>query len=174
MFLPISCTSPFTVASNIFAAPAASSLTVPAFKCACFRSSFSCSINGVRTATLFFITRALFTTWGRNILPAPNKSPTTFIPAIKGPSITSRGRAYCCLASSVSVSIYSVIPFTSACFSLSSTGAFLQASSFTSTLPFALTVSAKAISFSVASLFRLFLFRITSSHNSRSLGSISS
>ena len=43
------------------------------------------------TATDFFITRALFTTWGRNIFPLPNRSPTTFIPAISGPSITSSG-----------------------------------------------------------------------------------
>ena len=34
------------------------------------------------------MTRADFTTWGRNILPEPNKSPTTFMPSINGPSIT--------------------------------------------------------------------------------------
>ena len=37
--------------------------------------------------------RALLTTCGRNILPAPNRSPTTFMPSISGPSITSSGRA---------------------------------------------------------------------------------
>ena len=37
--------------------------------------------------------QALFTTCGRNILPLPNRSPTTSIPAISGPSITSRGLA---------------------------------------------------------------------------------
>ena len=54
------------------------------------------------TATAFFMTRALLTTWGRNILPAPNRSPTTFIPAISGPSMTSSGRAAGSRASSVS------------------------------------------------------------------------
>ena len=49
--------------------------------------------RGSARATAFFITRALFTTWGRNILPAPNRSPTMFMPAMSGPSITSRGRA---------------------------------------------------------------------------------
>ena len=174
MFLPMSCTSPFTVANNILAAPAASVLVVPAAKCACLRSSFSASINGVKTATDFFITRALFTTCGKNILPAPNKSPTIFIPSMSGPSITSSGCGYFCLASSVSASIYSVIPLISACDNLFSTGWFLQASSFISTLPFALTVSACVINFSVASLLSLFLLRSTSSHNARSVGSISS
>ena len=49
-------------------------------------------MNGSRWATAFFITRADFTTCGRNILPAPNRSPTTFMPSISGPSITSSGR----------------------------------------------------------------------------------
>ena len=105
IFLPISCTSPFTVASNILAAPAASLLAVPAARWACFLASFSASMNGVRTATLFFITRALFTTCGKNILPAPNRSPTIPIPSINGPSITSSGVGYFNLASSVSASI---------------------------------------------------------------------
>ena len=43
----------------------------------------SCSMNGCRYATAFFIARALLTTCGRNILPAPNRSPTTFMPSIK-------------------------------------------------------------------------------------------
>ena len=42
-------------------------------------------------AILVDMTRALFTTCGRNILPAPKRSPTTFIPAISGPSMTSMG-----------------------------------------------------------------------------------
>src|SRR6476659_8098896 len=46
----------------------------------------------MRWATAFFITRADFTTCGRNILPDPNRSPTTFMPSISGPSITSIGR----------------------------------------------------------------------------------
>jgi len=45
--------------------------------------AFSASMNGVRWATAFFITRADLTTWGRNILPAPNRSPTTLMPAIR-------------------------------------------------------------------------------------------
>lgn len=44
-------------------------------------------------------------TWGRNIFPAPKRSPTTFMPFIRGPSIIFRGRGYFSwfnLASSVS------------------------------------------------------------------------
>ena len=63
-----------------------------------------------------------FTTCGRNILPAPNRSPTTFMPSISGPSITSSGRSACCRASSVSSITNSSIPLTSACFRRSSTG----------------------------------------------------
>ncbi|SKV98577.1 Uncharacterised protein [Mycobacteroides abscessus subsp. abscessus] len=55
-------------------------------------SAFSASMNGSRYATAFFITRADFTTWGRNIFPEPKRSPTTFMPSISGPSITSIGR----------------------------------------------------------------------------------
>ena len=40
-----------------------------------------------------FITRADFTTCGRNILPAPNKSPTTVMPSISGPSMIRRQRS---------------------------------------------------------------------------------
>ena len=89
MFLPMSWTSPLTVAVTIVPAR----LPVP---------SRSASRYGMRTATAFFMTRALLTTWGRNIRPAPNRSPTTFIPAINGPSMTSSGRAATSRASSVS------------------------------------------------------------------------
>ena len=58
MFLPMSCTSPFTVASS----------TRP-LVCATAEASRSASMYGIRCATAFFITRALFTTCGRNILP---------------------------------------------------------------------------------------------------------
>ncbi len=61
-----------------------------------------CSMYGVRCATAFFITRALLTTCGRNILPAPNRSPTTLMPSISGPSITSNGRPSLTRASSAS------------------------------------------------------------------------
>ena len=80
------------------------------------------------TATACFITRADFTTCGRNILPEPNRSPTTFMPAISGPSITSSGRAEAAWrASSVSASTKSVMPLTSACSSRLATGASRQA-----------------------------------------------
>ena len=70
-------------------------------------------INGSKYATDCFITRADFTTCGRNILPSPNKSPTTSMPAINGPSITSNG-----LGNVWQV----VIPFTRACFKSSPAG----------------------------------------------------
>ena len=95
MFLPMSWTSPLTVAITslpwaLRGPPAASS------------ASFSASMNGSRYATARFIARALFTTCGRNILPAPNSSPTTFMPSINGPSMTSSGRPYFTRASSAS------------------------------------------------------------------------
>ena len=55
-------------------------------------AAFSASMKGSRYATACFIARALFTTCGRNILPAPNRSPTIFMPSISGPSMTSSGR----------------------------------------------------------------------------------
>ncbi len=61
------------------------------------------------------MTRADLTTCGRNILPEPKRSPTTFMPAISGPSMTCSGRSAFWRASSVSASIYSVMPLTSAC-----------------------------------------------------------
>ena len=84
MFLPMSWTSPFTVPSTTF--PCARSPSGPS-------RSFSSSMNGSRYATAFFIARALFTTCGRNIFPAPNRSPTIRMPSISGPSITSSGRS---------------------------------------------------------------------------------
>ena len=66
------------------------------------------------------------------------------------------------------------MPFTSECASLFSTGSFRQLSSFTISLPFDFTVSAKAINFSVASLLLLLRLRITSSHKFLRTGSISS
>ncbi|MNP14544.1 hypothetical protein D3C76_1068760 [compost metagenome] len=119
MFLPMSCTSPLTVAMRIL--PLASGL-----------SPFSSSMNGIRWATACFITRADFTTWGRNILPAPNRSPTTFMPLISGPSMTSMGRAHCCRHSSVSSTMCAVMPFTRACSRRLPTGSERQASFSTS------------------------------------------
>ena len=48
------------------------------------------------------------------------------MPSISGPSITSSGRASACRASSVSSSMKSTMPWTSACESRSSTGASRQ------------------------------------------------
>ena len=50
-----------------------------------------------------------------NIFPDPNKSPTTFIPAIKLISMTSIGFVAASRASSISISINSSMPFTSEC-----------------------------------------------------------
>lgn len=55
-----------------------------------------------------------FITWGRNIFPAPKRSPTIFIPFIKGPSITFRGLGYFSWfnrASSVSAVTYFSMPW---------------------------------------------------------------
>ena len=112
-------------------------------------------MNGSRYATAFFMTRALFTTCGKNIFPAPNKSPTTLMPAMSGPSITSSGRLLFCRASSVSASMKSTIPFTSACERRSSTGACRHASFSIGVFSLALTLSAKSTSRSVASSRRL-------------------
>ncbi len=68
------------------------------------------------------MTRALLTTCGRNILPEPNRSPTTFMPAISGPSMTSIGRGNSWRASSVSATTNWSMPLTSACSSRFSTG----------------------------------------------------
>ena len=114
MFLPMSWTSPFTVAITI----------LPALLCRLPppRSAFSFSMYGSRWATACFITRADLTTCGRNILPEPNRSPTTFMPSISGPSMTWSGRSAASRASSVSSVMNSVMPWTSACESRFSTG----------------------------------------------------
>jgi hypothetical protein len=56
-----------------------------------------------------------FTTCGRNIFPDPKRSPTTDIPSISGPSITSSGVSKSLLASSTSSSMNSTIPLTKEC-----------------------------------------------------------
>src|SRR6476620_11093478 len=93
-------------------------------------ASLSASRYGMRCATACFITRALLTTCGRNILPAPKRSPTTFMPSISGPSITSIGRPprseISARSSSVSDSACSSMPFTSACVIRSATGSDRQ------------------------------------------------
>ena len=124
MFLPMSCTSPFAVARTIRPArpanPPGPGAAGPG--AAASPAGDSASSHGVRCATAFFITRADLTTWGRNIRPAPNRSPTTFIPAISGPSMTSSGRAAARRASSVSASMWSATPATRACSIRFSTG----------------------------------------------------
>ncbi|ETH50634.1 homocysteine S-methyltransferase [Bordetella pertussis H973] len=77
MFLPMSCTSPLTVAITILPLARTSPPAAAIWR-------FSSSMKGIRCATACFITRADFTTCGRNILPAPNRSPTTFMPSISG------------------------------------------------------------------------------------------
>ncbi len=63
-FLPMSWTSPFTVASTIVPLPAPSAR----------------SMCGSRYATAAFITSADCSTNGSCISPEPNRSPTTFMP----------------------------------------------------------------------------------------------
>ena len=75
MFLPMSSNVAFDRRQKEFS-PA--SFAAPA--------DFSASRKGCRYATAFFaITRADLTTCGKNILPEPNRSPTTFMPAMSGP-----------------------------------------------------------------------------------------
>ena len=156
MLLPMSWTSPFTVASTIRSrGPLAA----------------SDSMYGSRTATAFFITRALLTTWGRNILPSPKRSPTTRMPSMRGPSITARAEGIPRRASSASRSTWSMMPFTTAWASRSATGRRRHASSAAAPFRPAPARSAIARSRSVASPRRA---RTTSSTRSRSVASISS
>ena len=64
-FLPMSCTSPRTVARTIFPLPA----------------SLDFSMCGSSSATAVFMTSADCSTNGSCISPEPNRSPTTFMPA---------------------------------------------------------------------------------------------
>ena len=164
MFLPMSCTSPLTV--HRITLPCARTPSGPS-------RSFSCSMNGSRYATARFIARALLTTCGRNIFPAPNRSPTTCIPAISGPSITSSGRSRAVRASSVSCSMNSSIPCTSACLRRSSTvvSRHERSSSFFMAPP--LTVSANATMRSVASGRRSKMMSSTCSSRSGGMSSYS-
>ena len=110
MFFPMSCTSPFTVANRIFFFAVDSPL-------------FFCSNNrGSNIATACFMTRADFTTWGKNILPLPKYSPTMFIPAISGPSMMANGDGYFCMASLMSSAMCVGIPLINASANLCSSG----------------------------------------------------
>ena len=83
--------------------------------------------------------------------PEPKRSPTTFIPSISGPSITSSGRSAAARASSVSSSMKSTIPCTSACSSRFPTGASRQERSSSRFVAEPCTVEANVTSRSVAS-----------------------
>mmetsp|Transcript_36938 Transcript_36938/g.59360 ORF Transcript_36938/g.59360 Transcript_36938/m.59360 type:complete len:259 (-) Transcript_36938:1212-1988(-) len=109
MFLPMSWTSPLTVA--IRNTPALVASPVPPL------AKRSSSIKGMRWPTDFFITRADLITCGKNILPAPKRSPTTFMPSMRGPSMICRGLGYAppTRHSSVSATQNSSMPLTSAC-----------------------------------------------------------
>ena len=180
IFLPISCTSPFTVAITILPLGLA---TMPVrFSSA----AFSASMNGIKCATACFMTRADFTTCGKNIFPWPNRSPTTFMPSISGPSITWIGlpplASKPARASSVSSTINSVIPCTMAWLKRFSTGVGASgvprhSSVAASFLPPATSVPAISIMRSVAAkgLFASTIrFNTTSSTRSRSSGAKSS
>mmetsp|Transcript_27775 Transcript_27775/g.83268 ORF Transcript_27775/g.83268 Transcript_27775/m.83268 type:complete len:471 (+) Transcript_27775:1561-2973(+) len=156
MFLPMSWTSPFTVAiRNLPAYCESSSPWSGSRPMASSLARFSASMNGNKWATAFFMTRADLITCGRNILPAPKRSPTTFMPDMSGPSITANGVPPAALISrrisSVSGSTCSEMPLTKACVSRSATGrsrhdAFLT----TATTPPRFRASAASFSASVA------------------------
>mmetsp|Transcript_48669 Transcript_48669/g.115646 ORF Transcript_48669/g.115646 Transcript_48669/m.115646 type:complete len:232 (-) Transcript_48669:1105-1800(-) len=128
MFLPISWTSPLTVAiknlpAQLESSSAACSGSLPS---AIIFARFSSSMYGRSHATAFFITRADLMTCGKNIFPDPKSSPTVFMPAINGPSMTFRGLGNSFRHSSVSPSMYSEIPLMRACSRRSATGLLLQ------------------------------------------------
>mmetsp|Transcript_151309 Transcript_151309/g.278964 ORF Transcript_151309/g.278964 Transcript_151309/m.278964 type:complete len:233 (-) Transcript_151309:2460-3158(-) len=161
MFLPMSWTSPFTVAiknlpAQLESSSPSASGSLPSAIAFCL---FSSSIKGNKYATAFFMTRADLMTCGRNILPDPKSSPTTFMPFINGPSMTLRGLGTVFRHSSVSPSIYSEIPLTRACVRRSLQGrARQELASVCCTLPPLLRASMSAFSemvrsdiFSVAS-----------------------
>ena len=160
IFFPISCTSPFTVAINTFPA-----LRTP--------SCLSASMSGCKIATAFFMVRAVFTTCGKNIFPAPNNSPTLFIPSISGPSIISTALGYSLTASAKSSSKWSPMPFIKAYWSRFSTiGSSRHTSCFTASVPVAVFFNASAVSIkrSAASGLR---FKTTSSIRSSTSAGIS-
>ena len=115
------------------------------------------------------MTRADLTTWGRNILPSPKRSPTMFIPVIRCPSITSSGRLTDTRASSISWVTNSSMPLTRLWLTRSCSGSSRH--SFLATLPSRtsdLTLSAKSSSRSVASSRRL--SSTSSTRSKRSFG----
>ena len=106
MFLPMSCTSPLTVARmtlGILLSLVASVLPLS-----------EVFIYGSSNVTISLITFADFTTCGRNILPSPKSLPTVSIPAISGPSMIATALPYSARASLMSVSRLAVRPLTRA------------------------------------------------------------
>ncbi|CAB4782944.1 unannotated protein [freshwater metagenome] len=87
-FFPISCTSPFTVASKILPRP----------------SSSVFSIFGSKNATANFITSAEESTKGSCISPLPNNSPTVFIPSSRWSLMIAKGLIPSAIAKSKSAS----------------------------------------------------------------------
>mmetsp|Transcript_4916 Transcript_4916/g.12722 ORF Transcript_4916/g.12722 Transcript_4916/m.12722 type:complete len:214 (+) Transcript_4916:1353-1994(+) len=114
MFLPMSCTSPFTVAMTTVPLYMSDSGAVAgSIPSSLYFFARSSSMNGMRCATAFFMTRADLMTCGKNILPAPKRSPTVDMPAMRGPSITFSGCGYVTWserASSVSATTYLSLP----------------------------------------------------------------
>ena len=83
-FFPMSCTSPFTVASNMRPRP----------------PSLVFSICGSRYATADFMTSALCNTNGSCISPLPKSSPTTFMPSRRWSLIIASGATPSVIAAS--------------------------------------------------------------------------
>ena len=129
MFLPISCTSPFTVASTTLCRTLAMKFSCWIF-CACNGegmppSARGCpsfdgrgpselllkiSMYGDSNSTASRMTLADLTTCGRNILPSPNSLPTASMPAMSGPSMTAPAVPYSESASRRSASRFSLRP----------------------------------------------------------------
>ena len=84
---PIICSSNYVPSTHLYAVHI--SFTRSVIPVDFILSSLSFSINGIRWPTAFFITRADLITWGRNILPAPNKSPTIPMPCRKKKYVSS-------------------------------------------------------------------------------------
>ena len=76
-------------------------------------AAFFSAWDRVQDSDRFFSSRALFWQLGKNIFPAPNKSPTTFIPAMSGPSINCNAGIYLFVSLPDPVQ-WTVIPRTSA------------------------------------------------------------
>ena len=87
MFLPMSWTSPLTVATTILGFDVWMSVSAE-------------SMYGWSISTASLMTFADFTTCGRNILPSPKSLPTVSIPSMSGPSMISTALPYSCIASS--------------------------------------------------------------------------